>query len=561
MGGCRAAAAGALRLTAFCTRTQRPLWPGAGTGASVWARRSLSEPAALEPRRRLKTAAELPGPSWFTTLYWLSIRGYGARGHLLQCLQKRRYGPMWRSRFGPFQLVNVASPRLIAQVIQQEGRYPVRVELPHWKEYRDLRGQAYGLHVESGPEWHRIRSVLNPKMLRPREVSVFAPVVQSVVDDLLARLELLRRRSPDGATVPDLAAELYKFGFEGISAVLFETRLGCLQEEIPTDTLRFITAVNDMLTLSDLVVLLPRWSRRLLPFWRRFVQAWDDLYGVAQKLVDQRMAELAAQPGNGGGGEGMYLTYLLSSDRLSRAEVYISVTELMLGGVDTTSNTLSWALYHLARDRPAQNRLQAEVDSVCPDRRPPSTQQLGRMPYLRAVIKETLRLYPVVHGNGRLVSENEVVVDEFWFPKKVRGERGDAFVCLSSSCSPICLSVPLQTQFHLCHYAASHDEEEFVAPEEFLPQRWLQLESPSSHCGRATPGFYRHHPYSFIPFGVGVRACVGKRLAEMEMHLALSRLMQHYDVHPEVGSPLIEPKTRTLLIPSRPINLRFLPRA
>lgn len=52
-------------------------------------------------------------------------------------------------------------------------------------------------------------------MLRPREVSAFAPVVQTVVDDLLARLELLRRRSPDGATVPDLAAELYKFGFEG----------------------------------------------------------------------------------------------------------------------------------------------------------------------------------------------------------------------------------------------------------------------------------------------------------------------------------------------------------
>ncbi|XP_027866425.1 sterol 26-hydroxylase, mitochondrial isoform X1 [Xiphophorus couchianus] len=567
MDGCRAAAAGALRLAALSTRTQGPLRLGAGTrtGTSVWAQRSLSEPAAAEPRRRLKSAAELPGPSWFTTLYWLFIRGYGARGHLLQCLQKRRYGPIWRSRFGPFQLVNVASPRLIAQVIQQEGRYPVRVELPHWKEYRDLRGQAYGLHVDSGPEWHRIRSVLNPKMLRPREVSAFAPVVQTVVDDLLARLELLRRRSPDGATVPDLAAELYKFGFEGISAVLFETRLGCLQEEIPADTLRFIAAVNDMLTLSDQVVLLPRWSRGLLPFWGRFVQAWDDLYGVAQKLVDRRMAELAAQPGGGGGGgEGMFLTYLLSSDRLSRGEVYISVTELMLGGVDTTSNTLSWALYHLARDRPAQNRLQAEVDAVCPDRQPPGAPHLARMPYLRAVVKETLRLYPVVHGNGRLVSENEVVVDGFWFPKKVGGGRAAAAACLSVPLSVLtaCLSLcPLQTQFHLCHYAASHDEVEFTAPEEFLPQRWLQQESPSSHSGRATPGFYHHHPYSFIPFGVGVRGCVGKRLAEMEMHLALSRVMQHYDVHPEVDSPLVEPKTRTLLIPSRPINLRFLPRA
>lgn len=70
----------------------------------------------------------------------------------------------------------------------------------------------------------------------------------------------------------------------GISSILFETRLGCLQEEIPKDVLRFITAVSDMLTLSETVVLFPRWSRGVLPFWKRFVQAWDDLcdIGAAQ---------------------------------------------------------------------------------------------------------------------------------------------------------------------------------------------------------------------------------------------------------------------------------------
>lgn len=123
-----------------------------------------------------------------------------------------------------------------------------------------------------------------------------------------------------------------------------------------------------MLTLSDTVLLFPQWSRRILPFWKRFLQAWDDLYDVgmchrnsrgshsgswfwihsqgclrfrpaAQTLIDKRIAEIKAQVSSGEPVEGMYLTYLLSCDKLSRAEVNISVTELMLGGVDTVRSS------------------------------------------------------------------------------------------------------------------------------------------------------------------------------------------------------------------------------
>lgn len=58
----------------------------------------------------------------------------------------------------------------------------------------------------------------------------------------------------------------------------------------------------------------------------------------AQALIDRRVAELEAQLSSGGEpADGMYLTYLLSSELMSRAEVYISVTELLLGGVDTVT--------------------------------------------------------------------------------------------------------------------------------------------------------------------------------------------------------------------------------
>ncbi|XP_042558757.1 sterol 26-hydroxylase, mitochondrial isoform X5 [Clupea harengus] len=413
------------------------------------------ETAASE---KYRTIDDLSGPSLATTVYWLFVKGYADKSHAMQVEHRRLYGPIWRSRFGPFDIVNVATPELIAQVIRQEGRYPVRTLLSHWKEYRDLRGQAYGLHVDTGPEWFRLRSALNPKMLKPQEVKVFVPLIQAVVSDLLARLETLRVRSPDGTTVPDIAAELYKFGFE------------------------------------------------------------------AQRLIDQKVEELQCrEEARGEEARGVYLTYLLSSGRLTKEEVYITITELLLGGVDTTSNTLSWTLYHLARDSGVQERLRQEVASVCPGKRVPTADDLTHMPYLKAVIKETLRLYPVVPGNGRVTLENEVVVDNYWFPKK--------------------------TQFHLCHYAASHDEAEFPEAERFIPSRWL----------RGAPSRSQHHPYSSVPFGVGIRACVGKRLAELEMYFALSQIMQHYHVRPCEGASVVQPKTRTLLIPSQPINLRFLP--
>lgn len=61
---------------------------------------------------------------------------------------------------------------------------------------------------------------------------------------------------------------------------------------------------------------------------------------AARTLIDRRVAEIEAQVCSGEPAEGMYLTYLLSSDKLSRAEVYISLTELLLGGVDTVRRRL-----------------------------------------------------------------------------------------------------------------------------------------------------------------------------------------------------------------------------
>ncbi|MFT7815058.1 sterol 26-hydroxylase, mitochondrial-like [Arapaima gigas] len=469
-----------------------------------------------------ETKEKLSEISFFTTLYWLFGKGYLRKTHQMQIEHRNIYGPLWRSKFGPLRIVNVASAELIEQVLRHEGQHPVRTDMPHWRTYREIRNHAYGPLTEIGPNWQRIRSILNPRMLKPHHVSSYSNAINLVVTDFLHKVAWLRQTKGGGVIVPDVTQELYKFAFEGICSVLFETRMGCLNENIPEETQKFIFSVGEMFRISSFIVLFPKYTWPYLPFWRYFVSLWDHLFKVAHTLVEQKMTEIQEKMKQGGPMEGTYLTHLLVTKQMSMHEVLGSITELLLAGVDTTSNTTSWALYHLAREPHIQEKLNQEVNSVCPGDKVPDSSDFARMPWLKAIVKETLRMYPVVPSNARLIIENETTVGGYTFPKN--------------------------TLFHLCHYAVSYDEQHFLQPHSFLPERWLRDQK------------FKHHAFSSVPFGFGVRGCLGRRVAELEMHLILSRLVKHYELRPDPSGATVEPVTRTLLAPAKPINLQFVNR-
>nr|XP_061799309.1 sterol 26-hydroxylase, mitochondrial-like [Nerophis lumbriciformis] len=480
---------------------------------------------------RVKSMDELGGPSFLSTLYWLFIKGYFKTTQQMQIEHKKLYGPLWKSTYGPLVVVNVASAELIEQVLRQEGRLPVRTDMPHWRHYREFREQAHGPLTEMGANWQRIRSILNPRMLKPKHVASYVDTINPVVADFLERLCWLRDNNKiNGGLVCDVTGELYKFAFEGICSVVFETRLGCLERDVPEETRKFIWSVGEMFRLSSVVILFPKRYWPYLPFWKKFVAVWDHLFKVSEELVQKKLEELQKEKewadGNANA-EGAYLSHLLLSDKMSLTEILGSITELLLAGVDTTSNTISWALYHLAQEPAIQERLYQEVSSVFPaSRGMPKSQEIAQMPFLKAVVRETLRLYPVVPGNARLTVEDQIVVGDHLFPKR--------------------------TLFHLCHYAVSHDESVFPEPHRFLPDRWMRRDEGERHPW---------HPFGSVPFGFGVRACLGRRVAELEMYLLLSALMSRFEVRPDPsGTAPVKPITRTLLCPATPIDLVFVDR-
>uniref|UniRef100_V9KHM1 Sterol 26-hydroxylase, mitochondrial-like protein n=1 Tax=Callorhinchus milii TaxID=7868 RepID=V9KHM1_CALMI len=468
----------------------------------------------------LKTIQDLPGYGLLTGIYWNILRGYLLKTHELQIVHKEIFGPIWKSQFGPLIVINVANAELIEQILRQEGKYPLRSYMPHWREYRELRGHAYGPLCEYGLKWYQMRRMLNPKLLQPKAVINYAPAINEVVSDFVKKIERLRESQGDGVTVKDLSNELYKFAFEAITMVLFGTRIGCLADNVPQETQNFISAVGEMFHLSAILIFFPKAMWPYLSIWKKFVKAWDYLFFVAKKLVDKKIAQIEEWRAQGLPLEDGYLIHLLSNNKMTPIEIYGSLTELLLAGVDTTSNTISWALYNLAREASIQDQLYTEISSLHPGEQIPTTSDFSKMPLLKATIKETLRMYPVVPGNARVTVDKEVVVGDYCFPQN--------------------------TLFHLCHYAVSYEDCNFAEPQRFKPERWLESK--------------KQHPFSSIPFGFGLRTCIGKRVAELEMYSVLSTLINRFEVRPDPSGKRITAKTRTLLCPGDTMNLQFIDR-
>lgn len=479
-------------------------------------------------RRRRRSLEELPRLGQLRFFYQAFVQGYLLHLHKLQVLNKARYGPMWVSYLGPQLFVNLASAPLVETVMRQEGKYPVRNDMQLWKEHRDHQDLAYGVFTTDGHDWYQLRQALNQRLLKPAEAALYTDALNEVIDSFVVRLDQLRAESASGDQVPDMADLLYHFALEAICYILFEKRIGCLEASIPKDTENFIRSVGLMFQNSVYVTFLPKWTRPLLPFWKRYLDGWDTIFSFGKNLIDQKLQEVVAQL-QSAGPDGVqvsgYLHSLLTSGQLSPREALGSLPELLLAGVDTTSNTLTWALYHLSKNPEIQAALRKEVVGVVAAGQVPQHKDFAHMPLLKAVLKETLRLYPVIPANSRIIVDKEIEVGGFLFPKN--------------------------TQFVFCHYVTSRDPSTFSEPDTFWPYRWLRKGQPETSKTQ--------HPFGSVPFGYGVRACLGRRIAELEMQLLLARLIQRYELMlaPETGE--VQSVARIVLVPNKKVGLRFLP--
>ncbi|XP_067858168.1 steroid 17-alpha-hydroxylase/17,20 lyase isoform X2 [Heptranchias perlo] len=187
---------------------------------------------------------------------------------------------------------------------------------------------------------------------------------------------------------------------------------------------------------------------------------------------------------------------------LSDDHLLMIVADIFGAGVETTSTVLGWAFVYLLHYPELQRKIQEEIDSNIGFERTPKMSDRSNLHLLHATISEILRIQPVSPLLIPHVALEDCSIGEYTIPK-------GAHVVINL-------------------WAIHHDEKEWKNPDVFDPGRFLDdggkhIYSPS---------------ISYLPFGAGVRACVGEVLAKMQIFLLMSWFFQRFTAEIPPGHPL-----------------------
>ncbi|XP_044472860.1 iridoid oxidase-like [Mangifera indica] len=179
-------------------------------------------------------------------------------------------------------------------------------------------------------------------------------------------------------------------------------------------------------------------------------------------------------------------------DKISNQNVIIIILEMFFAGSETTSSTLEWAMTELLRNPESMRKIKEELDRIVGRNRKVEETDINELPYLKAVVKETLRLHPPI---PLLLPRNSMQETEF------SGYH-----------------IPKDTQIFVNAWAIGRDPECWVEPLCFKPERFL-----GSNID------YKGQNYELIPFGSGRRICVGMSLADRILHLTIASLIHTFE--------------------------------
>ena len=331
-----------------------------------------------------------------------------------------------------------------------------------------------GLLSVHGEQWKRQRRAVAP-MFAKRHMADLAPMITQVLNDFKVKLD----KQPS----LDLNAGMAELTFDVLAKALLGDPKGLDGERLKYATRNAVTSAGTL--RPDDLVPWPRWVPR--PISPKGSRALKKLKNAADDLLYSRDKN---DPGDDLVGLLISAIDPKSGQSLTRRERRDNLIGFFIAGHETTALTLTWALYLLGMHAPTAERIRAEVLEVC-GQGDITYEDIDKLTFTRAVLDETMRLYPPAPMLNRECHEETEI-----HGRKI--EPGDTFL--------------------LCNYVMHRTERLWDNPNAFDPDRFIR--QPELKAKGA--------PY--MPFGAGPRICVGMAFAIMEAVMALGTLARDYDI-------------------------------
>ncbi|XP_049861493.1 cytochrome P450 4C1-like [Schistocerca gregaria] len=485
----------------------------------AWAAGSLLAVGAWLWASRLRTAARGPPPLPLIGNL-LSFRKLPVLVGQLRALQ-RAYGNVFRFYMGPKLFMVVTQPDDVQKILTtswQRERDPYFI-----RPVRVFVGE--GLLTSKGDVWRNHRKIIEPTF----HTEVLSRFVDSFNEGARFTCEKL-------AAAAGTEVDVYGPLFHAALRTFTSTIAGIQLDEIEPDQLKqaeIADEVKDGLQIIQKRLFRPwmqmDWVVSMTPEGRAFRRQIGLLNGLVGQIIN-----VAKKKRNG---PMLYkrnslIDVLLDRQRdmeISEGEVHEEVCTFALASTETTAAATGFTLSLLALYPVWQDAVHRELDEVFGTGegrfRSSTAADIARLAVLDCVVKETLRLFPIVPNLPHLVTEDTPL-------------DGGRCVAPRGACVLVALS--------LLH----RQPDSFPEPDRFDPGRFLKGGSSAAR-----------HPYSYLPFGTGSRKCVGGRFALLQMKTQLAAVLRRFHVLP--GSSRQQLEEVALSITGQPVSglrVAFVPR-
>ncbi|KAJ1294797.1 hypothetical protein BS78_01G174300 [Paspalum vaginatum] len=428
-----------------------------------------------------------PGPRPLPVIGSLHL--LGDQPHRSLARLAKIHGPLMSLRLGAVTTVAASSPAVAREFLQRHDAVFSSRFVP------DATGDSANTSVSwlpNGPRWRALRKIMGTELFAPHRLDVLQHLRREKVQELVDHVGRLACRGEE----VDVGRVAFITSLNLMSQTIFSRDLTNLDDDGRSKEFQqVVTDIMEAAGSPNISDFFPALAAADLQGWRRRL-AW--LFARLHRIFDEEIDGRLRGREAGEHRKNDFLDLLLdaaedgdSTARLDRDTLRSLFTDLFAAGSDTSSSTVEWATTELLRSPASMAKVCDELAAVIGSKRSIGESDIGRLPYLQAVIKETFRLHPPAPLLLPRHAQDDIKIMGYTIPK---GSR--VFVNV---------------------WAMGRDKETWSEPEKFMPERFI---------GRTVD--LRGGDFDLIPFGGGRRICPGMPLAIRMVHMVLASMLNKF---------------------------------